>query len=121
MTSEEGTVYLIHFEQPVGDPSNPRGQARHYLGYTNDLETRIQDHRNTRWERYDEPLVIAGRPKLGATFGNGATLIGAANAQGIVWQVVRTWSGGRDLERQLKNQKNNPRLCPICRNEKEQN
>jgi len=39
------TVYLLHFEEPIGDLDNPRGQARHYLGYTDDLEQRLQAHR----------------------------------------------------------------------------
>ena len=29
--------------------------------------------------------------------------------------IARTWNGGRDLERRLKNRKNSLRLCPICR------
>jgi hypothetical protein len=36
----------------------------------------------------------------------------------IPWQVAKTWPGGRELEKQLKRQKNSPRLCPICRQER---
>ena len=87
------TVYLIHFEQPIGDLSNPRGQAQHYLGFTEDLEARLEAHRT----------------------GNGSRLMEVVTEAGIDWTLARTWEEGRDLERQLKNQHNSPRLCPICR------
>lgn len=87
-----GTVYLIHFDQPIGDLDNPRGQARHYLGWTEDLEARLHEHRT----------------------GNGSAIMAAVARQGIGWRVVRTWPGGRDLERQLKRQHNAPRFCPVC-------
>jgi len=89
------TVYLIHFERPIGDLNNPRGQAQHYLGFTQDLEGRLQAHRT----------------------GNGSAIMAEVARQGIGWTLARTWEGGRDLERQLKNQHNSPRLCPICREE----
>jgi len=88
-----GTVYLIHFDQPIGDLSNPHGQAQHYLGYTDDLEKRMAAHRS----------------------GNGSAIMAAVRKAGIGWQVARTWEGGRDLERKLKRQHNTPRYCPICR------
>jgi len=87
-------VYLLHFARPLGDPSNPRGQAQHYLGSADDLEARLERHRQ----------------------GNGAAIMRAALAAGITWEVARTWDGGRDLERKLKRQHNSPRLCPICNN-----
>ena len=86
-------VYLIHFERSIGDLGNPHGQAQHYLGYTDDLSSRLEAHRN----------------------GNGSAIMAAVSSQGIGWLVVRTWKGDRGLERRLKNQKNAPRLCPICR------
>lgn len=85
-------VYLIHFDRPLGNLDNPRGQARHYLGYTEDLETRIEAHRR----------------------GNGSAIMRAVSDAGISWQLVRTWPGGRDVERRLKRQHNAPRFCPIC-------
>jgi hypothetical protein len=91
-----GTVYLIHFARPIGDLSNPRGQARHCLGWAFDLERRLEAHRA----------------------GNGARLMEVVTERGIPWQVARTWPGDRELEKQLKRQKNSPRLCPICRQEK---
>ena len=75
-----GTVYLIHFDAPLGNTSNPRGQAQHYIGYTDNLAERIETHRH----------------------GNGAAIMAAVRRAGIGWEVVRTWAGGRDLERQTK-------------------
>lgn len=92
------TVYLIHFSEPIGDLANPRGQARHYLGYTDDLEQRLERHRA----------------------GNGSAIMAEVARRGIAWQLARTWNGGRDLERRLKNQHNGPRLCPLCQEESEQ-
>lgn len=80
-----GTVYLIHFEKPLA-------HARHYLGYTDDLLTRMKQHRK----------------------GNGSRLMQVIGEHGIDWILVRTWRGTRKLERQLKNRKNSPQLCPIC-------
>ena len=89
------TVYLIHFDKVIGDLGNPRGQARHYLGYAGNLEQRLQAHRA----------------------GNGSAIMAELAKRGIGWQVARTWAGGRDLERKLKNQHNGPRLCPLCQGE----
>ena len=78
-------VYLIHFEVPYY-------HARHYLGYSADLEARVRAHR----------------------LGRGARLIEVINEAGIGWNVVRVWEGGRDLEQALKALHNAPRLCPVC-------
>lgn len=85
-------VYLLHFQVPLGNAANPRGQARHYLGYAAHLERRLEEHR-------------AGR---------GAALMAAVAKAGIAWDCVRTWEGGRDVERALKNKKNARLLCPVC-------
>ncbi len=87
------TVYLIHFDAPLGDPANPRGQAQHYIGFTDDIAARLDAHRR----------------------GLGAALMAAVSRMGIGWQVVLTWEGGRDLERKLKRRKKARRLCPVCR------
>jgi predicted GIY-YIG superfamily endonuclease len=80
-------VYLLHFSQKLH-------HAQHYLGYAENIEERIARHQA----------------------GNGARLVEAFTQAGIGFVLARTWSGGRDLERHLKNQKNSPaRLCPICR------
>lgn len=88
---QEWVVYLIHFDQPYY-------HARHYLGTTNDLEHRLEQHRRGR--RY-----------------GGARLMEVVTSLGITWRVARLWSGGREVERQLKAWKNSCRLCPICQAE----
>jgi len=84
------TVYLIHFDRPIG---TERQKAEHYLGSAKDLEARLAEHRN----------------------GTGARLLQVLRERGIGWQCVRTWEGGRDLERRLKKQKHAWRHCPVCR------
>lgn len=81
-------VYLLHFERPI----SPAHTTQHYLGYADDLEQRLAEHRA----------------------GTGARLTQVAKERGIGFVLVRTWEGGRTRERQLKNQKNSMRLCPIC-------
>ena len=90
-------VYLLHFDRPFGNLSNPRGQARHYLGSTCDLEHRLQLHR----------------------LGNGARLMEVVTAAGIEFEVCRLWrldtyEEARALERKLKKQHSGLRLCPYC-------
>jgi hypothetical protein len=80
-----GTVYLIHFDIAYK-------HARHYLGWTLDLLARLQAHRD----------------------GRGARLMEVITGAGITWQLARTWPGGRDRERAIKNRHEAPRLCPIC-------
>jgi len=82
------TVYLLHFEQPIS--SNHTTQ--HYLGYASDLDARLNQHRA----------------------GQGARLVQVAQERRIGWRLVRTWAGGRMVERRLKRQKNAPRMCPVC-------
>jgi putative endonuclease len=91
-SNEAGTVYLIHFARPLGDLENPRGQAQHYLGWSSDPEARVREHGN----------------------GNGAAIMRAVRDCGIRFQIVRTWSGSRELERRIKNRKEAPALCPLC-------
>ena len=78
-------VYLIHLEKPLK-------HARHYLGFSEDLQGRVQQHRN----------------------GRGATFMKAITKEGISWHVSRIWDGDRELERILKNQHNASHLCPTC-------
>lgn len=80
-----GTVYLIHFERPFR-------HARHYVGWSEQLEARLAHHRN----------------------GNGSRLMAAVTAAGIEWQVVRTWPGSRDDERRLHKLKGATKICPEC-------
>jgi predicted GIY-YIG superfamily endonuclease len=82
-------VYLLHFDRPYR-------HARHYTGYTTDLQARLQLHRA----------------------GGGARLLQVITRAGIGWTVARTWSGSRALERRLKRQGGASRRRPICRTER---
>lgn len=86
--------YLLHFDRPLGNPSNPRGQAQHYLGSTDRaIEQRFAEH-------------LSGR---------GAKITRAAVERGIQLQVVRVWhEGSRELEIWLKEAHRNALYCPIC-------
>jgi predicted GIY-YIG superfamily endonuclease len=84
-----GTVYLIHFDKPLK-------HARHYIGWTTDLEKRIGQHEN----------------------GRGSRLLEIVGAAGITFKVVRTWKGSRKLERKLKNRNGARHICPTCIEEK---
>lgn len=84
-------TYLVHLDQALGS-TRPRGRAQHYLGTTINLDQRLQTHRE----------------------GRGARMLAAAVQRGIGFDVVRTWPGGRDVERRLKAQRNAPRMCPRC-------
>ena len=79
------TVYLIHFDEPYR-------HARHYLGVAQNLDNRLAEHRQ----------------------GSGARLMQVVGEAGIGWQVARTWTGDRKLERHLKNRHDAPGLCPLC-------
>jgi len=87
-----GLVYLLHFDRPIGDTSNPRGFAGHYTGWTLDLPARLQAH---------------------AT-GRGARLMEVVGEAGIGWQLARIWPGTRTRERSLKGSGGAARRCPIC-------
>lgn len=79
-------VYLLHFREPYK-------HARHYLGFANDIGRRMWRHRT----------------------GVGSRLVRAVIASGGDFTIARVWRNGtRTMERQLKNQRNAPRLCPIC-------
>jgi predicted GIY-YIG superfamily endonuclease len=84
-------VYLIHFDSPI----SPDHTCQHYIGYTaRGKRKRFSEHRR----------------------GLGARLTQVANERAIDYKIVRTWwkNGTRELERKLKNQKNAPKLCPVC-------
>jgi predicted GIY-YIG superfamily endonuclease len=87
--SDLGTVYLLHFDQRFK-------HAGHYLGWTRDLPRRIERHFK----------------------GHGSRLVQVVVDAGIGISVVRTWSGGRDLERRLKKRGGRSRLCPFCLKER---
>ena len=86
-----GAVYLLHFAEKYY-------HAQHYLGFTEDLEARIERHKT----------------------GNGSPLVRAVVNAGIEIELARTWSGDRKLERRLKDRHNTPKqLCPICRGDQQ--
>lgn len=81
-----GTIYLIHFDVPFG-------HARHYMGWTADLNARLAAHAS----------------------GRGSKLMAAVSRAHISWQVSRTWvQTTRRRERQLKVQGGHSRKCPQC-------
>jgi predicted GIY-YIG superfamily endonuclease len=80
-----GTVYLIHLDTPYK-------HAKHYTGWTKDLDARLEAHRG----------------------GRGARLMEVIKDAGITWRLARTWPGTKTLERAIKDRHNAPRLCPKC-------
>ena len=93
-----GRIYLLHLSARLGNLDNPRGQAQHYIGWV------------SAW-RFDERMKLH-------TQGHGSRMLAAAIARGITFVVARTWRGSRDDERDLKNRKCAPKLCPICARER---
>lgn len=93
MQPQHSVVYLLHFDAPIGNPNSPRGQAQHYLGYADRLDRRALQH----------------------LMGRGAKITQALHRLGIGFQIAATWPGDRRFERKLKNRKEGPKLCPICR------
>jgi len=82
-----GIVYLLHFNTPYF-------HAQHYIGWTSlTVEQRMEHHRS----------------------GHGARLLEVVTNAGIGFNVARTWTGTRRLERLLKNHHNARRHCPLCK------
>ena len=88
----EQTTYLLHFSGKLGNVENRRAMAQPSLGSAVDVAARLAEHRA----------------------GTGAKITAAAARRGIGMDVVRTWPGGRGVERRLKRRKAGPRLCPRC-------
>lgn len=80
-----GTVYLLHFDQPYK-------HARHYIGWTSDLDARLAEHRD----------------------GHGARLMEVVRNAGIGFELACIWTGDRGRERQLKRMGGASRRCPKC-------
>jgi len=93
MQPQHNVCYLLHFDEAIGNPDNPRGQARHYLGYADRLDRRTLEHMRGRGAKITQALV----------------------AKGIGFSLVRTWPGDRKLEARLKRAHSSNRFCPICR------
>lgn len=86
MKNNTGIVYLLHFETPYK-------HAKHYIGFTQNLINRLAEHK-------------AGR---------GARLMEVIKEAKIDFFLSKVWVGDRNLERKLKNRKDSPSLCPLCR------
>jgi len=87
-------VYLVHFDEPIGDTSTRFGFAQHYTGTARSwrLAKRLAEHEN-------DP---------------DAKIMAAVRQAGIGWTLARTWPGSYALERQLK-QRGAARRCPVCK------
>jgi hypothetical protein len=83
-----GVIYLLHFHQRLG---TGRHSIRHYLGFTTDLEQRLDKHRQGRAARITEVL----------------------KERGIGFDVVAVWPGNRQIENALKLH-SATRICPQC-------
>jgi hypothetical protein len=80
------SVYLLHFHRKYK-------HASHYLGYSANVERRVKQHQR----------------------GCGVPLMRAVYEAGISFDVARVWNDGdKGLEQRLRQQNNNPRLCPLC-------
>jgi hypothetical protein len=95
-----GGVYLLCWadQGPIGNLTNPRGQATHYVGYArSDLAHRL------------------GQQLAGSCYA--ARIMQATVRQyGRQPVVAMTWIGaGRDFERTLKARKSARRFCPNCK------
>lgn len=88
-----GTVYLLHFDQPIGNTNSRTGYAQHYTGWAADLMARLDAHRTH----------------------SDVKIMEAVRAAGIGWALARTWQGSRFRERQIKRQGGASRYCPVCK------
>lgn len=86
---EQGTVYQLHLDPPLG-------HAKHYAGWTKDLDGRLAEH-------------AAGR---------GARLTQVQLERGGSWRLARAEPGTRDRETQLK-ERGQSRDCPVCKAERD--
>jgi len=69
-----------------------RTNCRQVQHWTRDLDARLEAHRA----------------------GQGARLMEVVRKAGGSFRLARTWTGGRDRERAIKNRHEAPRLCPVC-------
>lgn len=93
LSHNDAYIYILEFSGTLGDPSNPKGQAKFYVGKTFDVAARLEEHRA----------------------GQGAHITRAAVQQGLTLNVVAVFKGAGTIERQIKNQANTPRLVARLR------
>lgn len=87
-----GWVYLLHFDRPFQ-------HARHYTGWTDNLEHRLGEHMDG--------------------LSHSANIVRKAAAAGIGFQIARVWANKtRNDERSMKKQGGAARRCPLCAEEK---
>jgi hypothetical protein len=89
--STMGEVYLFHFNAPLGNLANVRAQARHYLGFTDDLDSRLKKQ-------------LAGK---------GAKIVAAALAKGLIFEIYH-WPACLATEKLVKRYKKTSAFCPAC-------
>jgi len=88
---KETEVYILHFNEPYW------GRARHYVGYSIDVDKRIEAHRNGKGS-----LLV----KYALERGNDFT-IGYRQKYATQWQ-------GKQAERRLKIEGHASRRCSAC-------
>src|SRR5260370_10973923 len=85
-TNAAGLLYLLCFRERLG---TDRHSIKHYLGFTWDLDARLEKHRA----------------------GQGARITEVLKERGIGWDVTAVWPGNRGIENQLKLH-SATRICP---------
>lgn len=88
----KGTLYMLCFDRPLGDPARPRMSARHYVGWFL-RPSRITHHANGT---------------------SGVPIVYAFYQRGIPFVVVRTRPGTKADERRIKDNGNHAKYCPRC-------
>jgi predicted GIY-YIG superfamily endonuclease len=85
MTSQPGICYMLCFDRPYQ-------HARHYVGWSEDVLDRLDQHAK----------------------GHGARLVEVITQAGIGFTLVRVREGTRTTERAIKNAGGSVRYCPAC-------
>ena len=89
--SNRAGVYLLHFERVV--KGGHMAGARHYIGFTSDIERRLQQHAS----------------------GEGSQFTKVAFRQGIGFQMGNFWPGADEgFETKLKGRNEASRICTLC-------
>jgi hypothetical protein len=88
-TTPRGTVYLLHFDTPFR-------HARHYIGFSIDVDKRLEDQLR----------------------GNGARLVRHALAAGISITLAQEFPNTSiRFELKMKNRGGAAKWCPVCKKE----
>lgn len=84
----EGTVYLLHYAEPLRF-------RQHYVGWTSNLRQRIEQHAS----------------------GDGCYTTAQFHTAGITFVLARTWTGTLQLERKIK-RGGPANYCPLCKDQR---